>query len=149
MMLHVARTDVPLLTAPSIVAPGLRGAWALRLALVPRHPLDEGTLLVRVCLPQEASHLVVADADAPEQILHPAGRVGDAESLPDPVADVIRITKAAGADFGLELIDLVRGKFARVALVVQGAEGVEALVAIDTKPFAQLAEADQQQLSDF
>src|SRR4051812_25389436 len=120
-----------------------------RLALVPLHPLDEGTLLVRVCFPQEARHLVVADADALEQVLHPAGRVGGAESLLDPGADVIRITEAAGADFGLELINLAGGKFARVALVVQGTEGVEPLVAIDTKPFAQLAEADQQQLSDF
>ena len=51
--------------------------------------------------------------------------------------------------FVFELFDLVRGEFAGVALVVEGAEGVEPLVAEDAEPFAQLAEADPQQLGDF
>jgi hypothetical protein len=40
-------------------------------------PLDEGVLLVGICFPQEASHLVVTDADAFEQVLDAGGRIAD------------------------------------------------------------------------
>src|SRR5262249_43461480 len=132
-----------------VVAARPRRAWALRRALVPRDALDEGVLLVGVRLPQEAAHLVVADADALEQVLDPGGRVADGEGGFDPVADLVGVAEAAGAELGLELLDLLRGKFARVALVVDLAEGVEPFVAKAAEPFAQLAEADPQQLSDF
>ena len=65
------------------------------------------------------------------------------------MANLVGVAEAAGADFGFELFDLVRGEFARIALVVEGAEGVEPLVAEDPEPFAQLAEADPQQVSGF
>src|SRR5262245_9459630 len=124
------------------------GVWAFRLALVPLHPLDKGTLLIGVCLPQEAAHLVVADADAFEQVLDAAGRVADLESVIEPLTDLIGAAERAGADFAFELSNLVGGKFARVTLVVQDTEGVEPLVAKDTKPFTQLAQTDAQQLSN-
>jgi hypothetical protein len=82
-----------------VVAARSWGVWAFRLALVSCDPLDESVLLVRVCFPQEASHLVVADADAFEQILHAAGLVGDIESLLDPMANLVRVAEAARADF--------------------------------------------------
>src|SRR5262249_16993226 len=135
-------------TRIDVVAARQRGAWAFRLALVPCYPLDEGTLLVRVRLPQQAAHLGVADGDPPEQVLHPAGRVADAEGVLKPLTDLLGAAEAAGFDLVLELADLLGGELARVALVVQGTQGVEPLVAIDAKPFAQLAEADPQQAGD-
>src|ERR1035441_979836 len=111
--------------------------------------LDELFLLVRIGFPQEPSHFVVADADAAEQILHAAGLVGDAKGLQYPVANLVRVAEAARADFIFESIDLVGGKVARIALVVKGAEDIDPLVAKDTEPFAQLAEADPQHMSDF
>jgi hypothetical protein len=47
-----------------------------------------------------------------------------------------------------ELVDLPGGELAGVALGVQSTQGVEPLVAIDAQPFAQLAQADAQQVSD-
>src|SRR5215216_3114255 len=128
-----------------VVAPGPRGPWPLRLALVPRHPLDEGALLIGVPFPQEARHLVVADADALEQVLDPGGGIADGEGGLNPVADLVGVAEAARADLGFELLDLLRGKFAGVALVVDRAEGVEPFVAKDPEPFAQLGKPDAQQ----
>src|SRR6266404_5805035 len=127
-----------------VVAPRPWRVWAFRLAAVPCDPLDEGVLFVRVCFPQEATHLVVADADPSEQILHPAGRIADTEGVLKPLANLIGVAEAAGADLLLELVHLPSGELARVALVVEDAQGVEPLVAIDPQPFAQLAEANPQ-----
>jgi hypothetical protein len=91
---------------------------------------------------------VVADADPPEQILDAAGRVADGEGLVNPVSDLVGVTEAAFGDLDLEPPDLVRGELAGVALVEEGAERVEPLVAEDAEPFAQLGEADAQQLGD-
>jgi hypothetical protein len=106
-------------------------------------------LLVGVGLPQEAGDLVVTDADPPEQVLHPAGRIADAEGVLKPLANLIRVAEAARADLLFEVFHLLGGELARVALVVQSTKSVEPLVAIDTEPFAQLGEADPQQVSDF
>ena len=52
-------------------------------------------------------------------------------------------------DFGLESGDLVGGEFARVALVLEGAESVQSFVAIDPEPFAQSGKARPQEFGDF
>src|ERR1700683_4533752 len=132
-----------------VVAPRPWRVWTFRLAFVPCDPLDEGVLFVRVCFPQEAAHLVVADADPSEQILHPGGRIADAEGILKPPANLIGVAEATRADLLFELIHLVDGELARVALVVERAENVESLVAIDAEPFSQLAQANTQQMNDF
>src|SRR5262249_5669667 len=137
------------MTGIDVVAPGPQRARAFRLALVPCHPLDEGVLLVRVCLPQEAAHLVVTDADPPEQVLHPGGRIADTESVLKPLADLVGVAEAAGADLLFELVHLPGAELARVTLVVESTQGVEPFVAIDQKQFAEWAEADPQQVGDF
>ena len=64
-------------------------------------------------------------------------------------ADCVGVSEAAGADLLLEVSDLIGFELARVALVVDVAEGVEPFAAKDAEPLAQLAKADSQQLSDF
>ena len=71
------------------------------------------------------------------------------ERLRQPVANLIRVAKATCADFVFELGNLVGGEVAWITLVVEGAEGVQALVAEDTEPVAQLGETDPQQVGDF
>src|SRR5271169_120504 len=109
---------------------------------------DELVLLVRIGFPQEAGHLVVAGTDALEKLLDATGRVGDAEGSRDPVTNLIRVAEAAGADFLLELLDLLCGKVAWVALVVQGTQDVKSLVAEDAQPLAQLGGTHAQELGD-
>src|SRR4029077_20399194 len=92
----------------------------LRRGLLPLVVGDEVVLLVRVGLPQEAGHLVIAGADPIEQLLDPTRCVRGAESPLKPVSDLVRVAEPAGADFVLELLDLRGGQVARVALVVQG-----------------------------
>src|SRR5262249_56978569 len=110
--------------------------------------LGERLLRVRVGLPQKAGHLVVADADPPEQVLDAAGRVADACGLLYPVADLVGTAEAAPGDLVLEFLDLVRGEVSGVAFVKQSAERVEPVVAEDAEPLAPLGEADAQQLRD-
>ena len=131
-----------------IVAP-CAGPLSPSLGLLPLVLAEELLLLVRVGLPQEAGDLVVADADPLEQVLHATGLVTDAEGVLKPLANLVGVAEATGADLVFELLDLARGKLAGVALVMEGTEVVEALVAIDPEPFAQLGETDSQQLSDF
>ncbi len=109
------------MTRIDVVAARPWGSRAFRLALVPCDPLDEGVLFVRVCFPQEAAHLVVADADPPEQILHPGGRIADTEGVLKPLADLIGVAEAARADLLFELIHLVGAELARIALVMKSA----------------------------
>src|SRR5262249_56626469 len=94
------------------------------------YPLDEGALLIWVRLPQEASHLVVGHTDAFEQVLDTGGGIADVEGRFDPVADLVGAAGAPRAHFGLELLDLSRAEFARVALVVDLAEGLQPFVAL-------------------
>src|SRR5216684_7419983 len=95
-----------------VVAPRPWRVWAFRLAFVPCDPLDEGALFVRVTFPQEAAHLVVADADSPEQILQTAGRIVDSEGVLKPLTNLIGVAEAAGADLLFELVHLVGGEIA-------------------------------------
>ena len=85
------------------------GPRPLRRSLLPLVMRDELVLLVGIGFPQEAGHLVVAGAEALEQLLNPTGGVTDAEGLLKPVADLIRIAEAAAADFVAELFDLWGG----------------------------------------
>src|ERR1700739_997892 len=112
------------MTRIDVVAARPWGVWAFRFALVPCDPLDEGVLFVRVCFPQEATHLVVTDADPTEQVLHPAGRIADAEGVLEPMANLVGVAEAARADLLFELIHLSSSELARVALVVQSTESV-------------------------
>jgi hypothetical protein len=109
---------------------------------------DQLLLLVRVGLPQEAGHLVVAGADAAQQGLDPAGGVPDPEHLLNPETDLIGIAEAPGADLLLETLDLSGGEIARVAPVMQGAEGIEAAVAEQTQPLGELPHAAAEQVGD-
>src|SRR5262249_24288059 len=110
--------------------------------------LDERLLPVRGGLPQEAGHLVVADTEPFQHVVDATGRVADAESRVNPVADLGGCAEAALCDFVLWQLDLVRGGMTGVALVMEGAEGIEPLVAEDAEPFTQLGKADAQQLGD-
>src|SRR5438874_13431445 len=103
------------MTRIDVVAPGPWRVRAFRLALVPCDSLDKGTLLVGVRFPQEAAHLVVADADPPEQILHPAGRIADAEGVKKPLANLLGAAEATGADLLFELVHLRSGQAHRTA----------------------------------
>ena len=82
---------------------------------------------------------MVAGPDPPEQLLDTRGRVGHAEGVLDPGADLLGVVEDARGDLVLELLDLSRSELAGVAPIVQGAEFVEPLVAEDAKPLADLA----------
>src|SRR5262249_19333155 len=97
---------------------------------------------------QEAGHLVITGADAAQQALDATGGVPDPEHLLDPEADLIGVAEAAGADLLLEALHLSGGEGARVAPVVGGAEGVEALAAVEAEPLGDLADAATQQGGD-
>ena len=84
-----------------------------------------------------------------QQLLDTARSVRDSEGFQQPPADLIRVAEAAGTDFTLELLDLVRGEIARIALVMQQTQGVESLIAEDTQPVAQLGETNTQEFCDF
>jgi hypothetical protein len=109
---------------------------------------DELLLLVRIGLPQEAGDLMVAGADAPEQVLDTAGGVRDPERLLDPEADLIRAAEASRADLLLEALDLSGGEVPRVPPVMQGAEGIKAAVAEQAQPLGQLSHAAAEQVGD-
>jgi hypothetical protein len=117
------------MTRSDVVASGRRGVRAFRLAFVAGDPPDEGVLLVGICFPQEAGHLVVTDAGAFEQILDTGGRTADVKGGFGPVADLVRVAEAAGADLRFELSDLVGIEVARATLVVDLAEGLKPLIA--------------------
>src|SRR5262249_24067356 len=92
--------------------------------------------------------LVVADADAVQQVTHPARRVGDVKSLLDPVADRLRGQEAARSDVGLELLDLDRAELADTAPILEGTESVQTLGAVETKPLADLPRGDAEEFGD-
>src|SRR5262245_36589847 len=109
---------------------------------------DELLLLVRVGLPPEAGHLVVAGADAAHQLLDATGGVQDTERFLDPEADLIGVAEATGADLLLETLNLSGGEVARVAPVVKGAEGIEAAVAEPAQPLGERTHAAAEQIGN-
>ena len=110
--------------------------------------VDKFLLLNRVSLPEEAGGLVVADADAMQQVPHPPGRISDVKGLVDPVTDLLGGEEAAGGDLGLESLDLGRLEIAGVPLMVQETQGLEALGAIETEPLADLPLGHTEELGD-
>jgi hypothetical protein len=90
---------------------------------------DELLLLVRVGFPQEASHLVIAGADAPEQALDAAGGVPDPARLLDPEAGLIGAAEAPRADLLLEPLELSGGEVPWVTFLVEGTQSVQTAVA--------------------
>src|SRR5947209_5754291 len=126
------------------IPPGVR----TRLPLVPAVLADELLLLLDVRLPEEAGDLVEAGPDPAEQVLDARGRVGHAEVRFDPVADLVGVVEDARLDLLPDSLDLGRSQAARVALVVQGAEFIEPLVAEDPEPLADLAGRDAHRSGD-
>src|SRR5262245_54169584 len=120
----------------------------LRGCLLPLVMGDELLLLVRIGLPQEASYLVIARADAAQQVLDATGGVPDPEHLLDPETDLIGVAEASRADLLLEALDLSGGEVARVAPVVQGAEGIEPAVAEQAQPLGELTHAAAEQIGN-
>ena len=78
----------------------------------------------------------------------PLGCVPDPERLLDPEADLIGVAEAPRADLLLEALDLSGGEVPRVALVMQGAEGIEAAVAEQAQPLGELPHAAAEQVGD-
>src|SRR4051812_39075577 len=121
-----------------------------RLTLVPPVLPHPSLLLLDVGLPEEAGDLVVAGPDPAEQVLQARDRVGHAEGRLDPGADLLGVVERPRGDLPLEALDLGGPEAARIALVVQGAEFVEPLVAEDAEPLADLAGRDPQEVgADF
>src|SRR4029079_7066147 len=126
------------------IPPGLRP----RLTLVPAVLPNELLLLLDVGLPEEAGDLVEAGPDPAEQVLDARGRVGHSEGRLDPGADLVGVVEHPLGDLLLEPPDLGRPAAARIAVVVQGAEWIEPLVAEDAEPLADLASGDTKQCGD-
>lgn len=91
---------------------------------------------------------MVAGADAMEQVLDPRGGVGDAELLPDPGPHLVGVVEGPLGDLLPEPIDLSGPQPTGIAPVVQRAQLLQALVAEDAEPVADLATGDAQQLGD-
>ena len=91
---------------------------------------------------------MVAGPDPAEQVLDARERVGHAEGRLDPGADLLGVVEGPRGDLSLESLDLGGPEAARVALVVQGAEFVQPLVAEDAQPLPDLAGRDPQEVGD-
>src|SRR4051794_19227538 len=98
------------MTSIDIVTACSRSILAVCLTFVSCDPLDEGMLFVGVSFPQEATHLMVGNANAFEEIFDTTGRIRDSKNGLDPVADLVGVAKATRADFGFELLNLLSGK---------------------------------------
>src|SRR3954452_18564603 len=112
------------------------------------HDHCQPPLLLDIGLPAEARDLVVAAPDPAEQVLDGGDRVGHAQVVPDPGADLRGVVEEARGDLSLDPLDLGRAEAARIALVVQGAELIQPLVAEDPEPLADLAGRDSQEVGD-
>src|SRR5262249_18881686 len=97
---------------------------------------------------KKAGDLVVAGADAMEQVLHPGGGGGDAELLLDPGPPLLGVVGGPLGDLLSEPLDLGGPQPTRITPVVQGTQLVQALIAVDAEPVADLAGRDAQQFSD-
>src|SRR3954453_16073480 len=74
--------------------------------------------------------------------------VSHAEGRLDPGADLLGVVERPRLDLLPESLDLGRPEATGIALVVQGAELIEPLVAEDAKPLPDLAGRDSHQLGD-
>ena len=89
---------------------------------------------------------MVAGADAMEQVLHPGGGVGDAELLLDPGPHLLGIVEGPLGDLLSEPLDLGGPQPTGITPVVSGAQLVQALVAVDAEPVADLTAGDAQEV---
>ena len=89
---------------------------------------------------------MVAGPDPMEQVLHPGGGVGDTEVLLDPGPHLIGVVETPLGDLLLEPLDLGGSQPTGIAPVVQCAQLVQALVAGDAEPIADLAAGDAQEV---
>jgi hypothetical protein len=119
-----------------------------RLTLVPSILPHELLLLLDIGLPEEPRDLVIAGPGPAEQILDARDRVVHAPSLLHPGADLLGIVEHPRGDLLLEPLDLSRSEATRIALIVQGAELIQPLVAEDAEPLADLAGRDAHQSGD-
>ena len=126
------------------VPPGPRPRLPPVPPVLPHPPL----LLLDIGLPEEAGGLVVAGPDPAEQVLQARDRVGHAEGRLDPGADLLGVVGHPHGDLLLDPPDLGGPEAARIALVVQGAEFIEPLVAGDPEPLPDLAGRDTPEAGD-
>ena len=133
------------MTGIDVVAACPRRTLAFRFAFVPGNSFHEGVLFVWVPFPHKPAHLVIGDANPPEQLFDSRGRILDAESYIDPMDNLLGIAKQALGNFVFENLNLARGKFPRITLVVEQAEGSQPFVAVGAEPRPQLPETDVQQ----
>src|SRR3954453_12982238 len=97
------------------------------LPLVPPVLPDELLLFLDIRLPEEAGDLVVAGPDPAEHVLDARGRVGHAQGVLHPGADLLGVVERPRGDLPLEPLDLGGPETTGIAPVVQGAEFLEPL----------------------
>ena len=84
-----------------------------------------------------------------EQFAHAALGEPSTEGFLDPIADLSGGLETPGGDLLLELVELGLGQSAGVALVLQSAEGLEALGPEESDPVVDRPRAHAEQVSDF
>ena len=84
-----------------------------------------------------------------EQFAHAARGEPSTEGRLDPVARLASRLEAAGGDLALEAVELARPESARVALVLQGAEGFQPAALVELPPVADGAGTDAEEGGDF
>src|SRR4051794_15770111 len=99
-------------------------------------------------LPEGAGDPVVAGPDPMEPVLDTRSRRGDVEGVPDPITHLLGVVKHPAGDRFLERFDLGRPEAAGVTAGVERAELVQAAIADDAEPLADLASRDAQQRGD-
>src|SRR5262245_41474876 len=110
--------------------------------------LQELLLLIRIGLEEEATYLVKGAAQAMEEFAHTAPAKPSTEGFLDPVAHLCRGLEAAGGDLSLERVELARPESARVAVVLQGEEGLQSAAVVELQPVADGAGADAEEFRD-
>jgi hypothetical protein len=70
------------------------------------------------------------------------------EGLLDPVAHLRRGLEAAGGDLTLEVVELGRLESAWIPLVVESAQGLQAVAAVQLQPVADGAGADAEEIGN-
>src|SRR5262249_45753043 len=109
---------------------------------------QELLLLVRVGLEEEATDPVEGTTQPMEQFAQAAWGEPSTEGRLDPVAHLAGRPEAAGGDFGFEAVERGRLESARVALVLQGAEGLQPAALVELPPVADGAETDAEEGGD-
>jgi len=87
-------------------------------------------------------------AQAVQELAHTTWGEPSTEGRLDPGAHLTGRPEAAGGDFALEAVELGRLESARVALVLQGAEGLQPATLVELSPVADGARTDAQEGGD-